>query len=192
MADAPAAGSSEFTDKVEAAKPKGPFFIDDGGCGCALQDKLEKDAWRCMANATQSPYEGDTGKWFYAVNQADPESLTAPVNSNSNPPDTSLAYEIREGQFWSYPEDDLSTRQDVICTGENATDASAQAYKDLEKLESGEGLPCLQPGTMPLQIQSREQWDVLGCLPGFFCKHIASRRCISIKMANISKYDRPK
>ena len=173
-----ASGSNEFTGALKDAQPQGPFFIDTGGCGCALQEKLSRDAWRCIANLTENAYDGDSGKWYYAANQANPASIQAPENSDSNPPDTGTAYEIKDNNFWSSseanstdPTSDTQDIQDVYCTGDNSTQASAQFYQTLADVISGKDLPCWQPGTLPLQIQSAESWNQTGCNAGFFCEY---------------------
>lgn len=74
-------------DSESGLEPTGPYFIDTGGCRCALQTEVNKEAWRCISNTTQDIYQGDSGKWFFAVNQSDSASLTAPANSSTNPPD---------------------------------------------------------------------------------------------------------
>ena len=97
-----AQGPSAIAANLNASEPKGPTFLDTGGCRCALQEQLEKDAWRCVANITGDVYTGQTGQWFYAGNQTDPDSLKDPTNSDSNPPDTDTAYEIQNNQFQPY------------------------------------------------------------------------------------------
>ena len=166
-----------FSGALKDVQPKGPFFIDTVGCGCALQEKLNSEAWRCIANVTQDAYDGDNGKWYYAVNQADPGSLQAPENSNSNPPDTATVYYIQNGNFSKIsdtnPVDVNSNVQDIqdfACTGVNQTVASTQFYEQLADVSSGKDLPCWQPGTLPLPIQDVQSWDSIGCLPGFYCK----------------------
>ncbi len=120
-----AAGSSAFSSALITNQPRGPFFIDTGACGCALQEQLDKAAWRCLANATESIYQGQEGKWFYAVNEEDRTSLNLPGNSDSNPPDTGTAYEIQNDQWSTFPADGgLGNAQDLSCTGQNATQVS--------------------------------------------------------------------
>jgi len=166
-----AAGSSAFSSTLIANQPKGPFFIDTGGCGCALQEQLDKAAWRCLANATESMYQGQDGKWFYAANQENAASLKQPENSDSNPPDTGTAYEIQNNQWSSFPHDGGPVHaQDVSCTGHNATQASETFYKDMATLVSGQDDPCWQPGTLPLVIQNATEWNATGCNLGFFCE----------------------
>jgi hypothetical protein len=120
-----AAGSSAFSSTLITSQPKGPFFIDTGVCGCALQEQLGKAAWRCLANGTESIYKGQDGKWFYAVRTEDSASANQPINSDSNPPDTGTAYQINNDQWSTFPSDGgPKNAQDVSCTGQNATQVS--------------------------------------------------------------------
>lgn len=169
-----AAGSKEFTSTLQDNKPRGPFFIDTGGCACALQEQLDTEAWRCLANTPEGIYDGQDGKWFRAVDQENPASLTGPANSDSNPPDTAKAYQIKDGQWWSFPSNGEGgvpgNVQDVTCTGRNQTQASVTFYNQTAALLSGQNYPCWQPGTAPLPLQTASEWDATGCKLGFFCK----------------------
>ena len=169
-----AAGSTEFTDTLQKNSPKGPFFIDTGGCECALQEQLLTEAWRCLANTPENVYQGQDGKWFYALDQNNQASLTEPPNSDSNPPDRAKAYEIKNGQWWTFPEngDDGVTGNvpDMTCTGFNQTQASETFYNQSAALLSGQDFPCWQPGTAPLPLQTAESWNTTGCKLGFFCE----------------------
>ena len=168
------AGSSAFEQKLQANKPRGPFFIDTGGCECALQDKDSEEAWRCLANTPENIYEGDDGKWFYAVDQANSDSLTEPENSDSNPPDTAKAYEIKNGEWWTFPSDAddgvTGNIQDQFCTGLNQTSASETFYNQSAALLSGQDFPCWQPGAVPLVLETAATWNTSGCKLGFFCE----------------------
>ena len=169
-----AEGSKEFTSTLRNNQPKGPFIVDTGGCACALQEQLNTDAWRCLANNPDGIYQGQDGKWFYAVNQGNPASMTDAPNSDSNPPDTATAYEIQDGQWYLYPDDsdDRDTRRirDITCTGQNQTQASTKFYDQSAALLSGENYPCWQPGTAPLSLQTASQWKATGCKLGFYCE----------------------
>lgn len=166
-----AAGSDAYSSTLIANQPKGPFFIDTGACGCALQSQLDKEAWRCLANETQSIYQGQGGKWFYAVNQENTASLTQPENANDNPPDLGTAYQIQNNQWSTFPDDGgPGNAQDVSCTGQNATMASAKFYNDMATMVSGQDDPCWQPGTLPLVIQNATEWNATGCNLGFLCE----------------------
>ena len=72
-----------------------PTLIDDGGCRCALQEELDTEAWRCIANMTDNIYSGQMGKWFFAVNKTDRNSLKDSPNSDRNPPNLTLPYIIK-------------------------------------------------------------------------------------------------
>lgn len=163
-----AAGSNAFSSGLMANRPEGPFFIDTGSCGCALREELDKAAWRCLVSATDGMYEGQDGKWFYAVSQNNKASLKDPINSDSNPPDPSTEYEIRDDRWSRIPDD--GTPEDDGCTGQNATEASSTFYAKLSGLKSGKDNPCWQPGTLPLVIQDATQWNATGCKLGFFCE----------------------
>lgn len=169
-----AAGSTAFSSTLEANKPRGPVFVDDGGCLCALQERLDEEAWRCLANTPDNLYDGQDGKWFYAIDQSNTASLTEPANSDSNPPDTDKAYEIKDGQWWKFPEhgeDGVPENvQDTECTGFNQTQASTKFYNQTDALLSGQDSPCWQPGTAPLVIQTASEWNTTGCKLGFFCE----------------------
>ena len=172
-----AEGSQLFASNLAASEPNGPFFIDTGGCICALEEKLSEDAWRCMGNATEGLYSGDSGIWFYASNKDKSSSLKGPPNSDSNPPDTSTQYMILDNQFESFAETATSGAQDLICTSNNDTLDSGQFYQEVAAAKSGQ-LPCWQPGTLPVVIQTPSQWDVTGCNLGFLCKQIDMIRII--------------
>lgn len=169
-----AAGSTAFTESLQANKPKGPFFIDTGGCECALQERLSTEAWRCLADIPENVYEGQDGKWFYPVNPNDTDSLTEPANSDSNPPDVAQAYEIKDDEWWSFPDDEedgvTGSVPDGTCTGYNQTTASAKFYNQSAAILSGEDYPCWQPATAPLVIQTPSEWNTTGCKLGFFCE----------------------
>ena len=168
-----AAGSTEFTNALDQNKPRGPFFIDSAGCECALQEKLSIPAWRCITNVPENLYDGDDGKWFYAVDDSNNDSVTEPENSDSNPPNLSKAYEIKSNEFWTFPTDGddgvTGNVQDVVCTGQNQTQASAAFYNQSSAILSGQDDPCWQPGTIPLPLQTAEDWNTTGCKHGFFC-----------------------
>ena len=178
------AGSSAFEQKLQENKPKGPFFIDTGGCECALQEQLNKEAWRCLANTPENIYTGQDGKWFYAFSQSDPDSLTEPPNSNSNPPDIAEPYEIKNGQWWTFPSDGddgvAGNVQDQFCTGVNQTSASETFYNQTAALLSGQDFPCWQPGSVPLVLQTASEWNTTGCKLGFFCKQTFARVAVLI------------
>ena len=180
-----AAGSSEFSSSLKANKPKGPVFVDDGGCLCALQNQLHTDAWRCLANTPENLYDGQDGKWFYAVDQSNPDSVTEPENSDSNPPDLSSAYEIKNGQWYMFPDDGddgvPDNVQDITCSGNNQTQASAKFYNQTNALLSGQDYPCFQPGTAPLVIQTASEWNKTGCKLGFYCEQLDSSRYLNLE-----------
>lgn len=170
-----AEGSDEFSLGVTEAQPKGPIFADEGGCRCALQEALAKESWRCIANTTSNIYSGQTGKWFFAVNQASPASLQEPKNSDSNPPDVGTSYVIEgEGQNAEFvvitSKNETTDLGDMICSGKNDTEASSTLYKYLAASTSESLYPCWQPGTTPLIIQNASEWNATGCNLGFLCK----------------------
>ena len=146
-------------------------MIDTGGCECALQEQLGSEAWRCLFDNIASIYNGQDGKWFYAINQTDNASLTEPENSDSNPPNLSKSYDIQTDRWRIFsPLTEAGNANYALCTGINNTQASETFYKDVNALLSGRDNPCLQPGTVPLIVQSASSWNATGCSLGFFCK----------------------
>ena len=161
---------TEFTD----FQPKGPIFIDDEGCRCALQEELGTAAWRC----TDSPddddiYSGERGKWFFATNQTDPASLQALPNSERNPPVLHPSYVLsEEGQTTTFEVIDPSYEFSSLdsCTGRNDTDASANFYRLLVTSKMMSPSPCWQPGIIAVAVQNASAWNATGCNLGFYCK----------------------
>lgn len=191
-----AEGSNDFFSGVTDTQPKGPLFADDGGCRCALQEALDRESWRCIANTTSNIYSGQTGKWFLAVNQANPASLQESTNSDSNPPNVSTPYVIRgEGQNPEFVDisstTDTTALGDMTCSGKNDTEASSTLYKYIA--ESTELLSqCWQPGTTPLIIQNASQWIATGCNLGFLCKCASLYASESLqKVTDCSIHHRP-
>ena len=157
-------------------QPRGPVFIDDESCECALQEMLGKQAWKCFTNQTADEiYLGQTGKWFFAVNQTDAALLSDPINSDSNPPDLNVSY-IIEGQGSSAEfvkmtsENDTKNPFDAYCTGKNNTEASSGLYTFLAASAITSLSPCWQPGTVARLLQSESAWNATGCSLGFLCK----------------------
>lgn len=176
-----AEGSSAFSSILLANQPKGPFFIDTGACQCALQEILDQEAWRCISvNATENIYQGNDGKWYFAVDQNNSASITDSKDSDSNPPDTGTEYEIQDDQFQPFSDSNVTATavgvQNLACTGQNDTTASGQYYERMDALVSGQMNPCWQPGTVPLVIQTQSSWNKNGCNLGFLCKqtHLAT------------------
>ena len=112
--------SSEMADD-----PVGPVFVDDEGCVCALQEALETEAWRCTYS--EATYGGQAGKWFFAMEQNNPESLHAPMNLDSNPAIVNQSYTIvGEGQDATFrnitsPFNETTDAIDEACSGRNDT-----------------------------------------------------------------------
>lgn len=174
-----AKSSDDFSLPITGVQPTGPVFTDDGGCRCALQEALGKDSWRCIANTTSDIYSGQTGKWFFAVNQTDPTSLQEPFNSDSNPPDVNASYVIQnEGQNAEFvvitPQNETTDLGDVICSGKNDTDASSALYKYAAVSTSESLSPCWQPGTIALVLRNASEWNATGCNLGFLCECASS------------------
>lgn len=169
------AGSHDSSSTDMQILPQGPLFIDDGGCICALQEELGKEAWRCVANST-TIYFGQTGKWFFAVNQSNPASLRELPNSASNPPNLATSYIIQgEGQNEGFVDSSLENEdtdlEDLTCSGENDTEASTTLYRYLAASATLSLSPCWQPGTIALIIQNASEWNATGCNLGFFCEY---------------------
>ena len=169
------AGSNHFSSNLTQLAPQGPLFIDDEKCTCALQEEIGKEAWRCIANSTANIYSGQTGKWFFALNQSNPESLRALPNSASNPPDVATSYIIQsEGQNEKFEEITRENQppdpDDQDCSGKNDTEASANLYRFLVVSATDSASPCWQPGTIALSIQNASEWNATGCNLGFLCE----------------------
>ena len=164
-----------ISSNATVPQPTGPTLIDNGGCRCALQEELNTEAWRCIANPTTDIYSGQTGKWFFAANQSDSASLHDSPNSDSNPPNVTTSYDIegvgQNAEFVVTPSfNETMDLGDVICTGKNDTNASAAFYK-LVAISVTESLsPCWQPGIIALAIQNASDWNATGCNLGFLCK----------------------
>ena len=167
--------ANRIPQNSSAFQPQGPNFIDEEGCRCALQEELGTEAWRCTTNMT-NVYSGQTGKWFFAVNQNNPASLHDSPNSDSNPPNVTSSYFIEgEGRAAGFvvittPFDEDTDPEDAKCSGKNDTEASANFYRLLASSTTMSSSPCWQPGVFPLAIQNASSWNATGCLPGFFCK----------------------
>ena len=167
--------SQRISSGVVEAQPIGPTLIDDGGCTCALQEQLSTEAWRCLANMTTNIYSGQTGKWFFALNQTDPASLLDLPNSDSNPPNVTTSYAIKDfgnkAQFVAITSsNEPADLGDVTCSGKNDTKASTAFYKYAASSGIESLSPCWQPGITPLTIQNASEWNATGCNLGFFCK----------------------
>ena len=118
-------GIADVSSNLTESQTTGPIFIDDAECKCALREELGKEAWRCT-NVTSNIYLGQSGKWFFAVNQTDALSLKESSNSDSNPPNLHASYAIQsEGQNAKYVE---VTLRDMDCSGVNDTEASTDFY----------------------------------------------------------------
>ena len=157
-------------------QPKGPTLIDDGGCRCALQEELDTEAWRCIANMTDNIYSGQMGKWFFAVHKTDRNSLKDSPNSNRNPPNLTRPYIIKgNGQDAEFagitPSDEAADLEDATCSGRNDTKASSAFYKYIAISLVESSSPCWQPGIIPLTIQNASEWNATGCNRGFLCKY---------------------
>lgn len=167
--------SQNVSESVAQSQPTGPTLIDDSGCRCALQKELSTEAWRCVVNTTTDIYLGQTGRWFFAVNQTNSASLHDLPNSDSNPPNVSTSYFIESnGQNGQFVETNSSEETpnlgDVICSGRNDTNASSAFYRYVATSITESSSPCWQPGIIPLTIQNASEWKATGCSLGFLCK----------------------
>ena len=157
-------------------QPKGPTFIDDEECRCALQEKLDTEAWRCIDDWSHNIYVGQTGKWFIALNKTNRDSLKDSPSSNINPPNLTRSYIIKgNGQDAEFeattPSDEAADLDDAICSGKNDTEASSALYRVAEILLVESSSPCWQPGVISLNIQNASEWNATGCNRGFLCKY---------------------
>ena len=171
-------GIDDFSSDITETQPTGPLFADDGQCRCALQEALNTEAWRCIANATSNIYTGQTGKWFLAANQTNPKSLQEPANSGNNPPDIGTSYIIEgEGQDAKFvvvtPQNQGMDLGDITCSGKNDTRASSALYRFLAAATIDSLSPCWQPGITPLLLQNASDWNATGCNLGFLCECIS-------------------
>lgn len=167
--------SQNVSESVTQSPPTGPTLIDDAGCRCALQEELSTEAWRCVANITNNIYLGQTGKWFFAVNQINSASLHDPINSDSNPPNLSTSYFIeKNGQSVRFVKtassDETTNLGDAICSGRNDTNASSAFYRYVATSVTMSSSICWQPGIIPLVLQNASEWNVTGCSLGFLCE----------------------
>ena len=160
---------------------KGPVFIDDEECKCALQEKLDANAWRCVADLTRNIYSGQKGKWFFAVNQTSHGSLKDSPNSDNNPPNLTRSYIIKGNQqdmefAVITPSDEAAHLEDGNCTATNDTQASSVLYQYIGIATSLMNMSsaCWQPGNTPLTIQNASEWNATGCNLGFLCKYASS------------------
>lgn len=165
-----------MSSSIVEAQPKGPTFIDDGGCRCALQEELNTEAWRCTANPTDNIYSGHAGKWFFAVSQTNHNSLKDSPNSDTNPPNLTRSYIIKgNGQHAKFavmtPSDEATEIGDATCSGKNDTKASSAFYRYIATPLVESSSPCWQPGIIPLAIQNASEWNATGCNRGFLCKY---------------------
>ena len=172
----PKNSSHDLPANLTDNQPRGPVFIDDELCECALQEQLGKQAWKCFTNETADElYVGQTGKWFFAVNQTNAALLRDPINSDSNPPDLDTPYVI-DGQGPSAAfvkmtsKNDTKDPDDAYCTGKNDTEASSTLYTFLAAYAITSPSPCWQPGTVARLLQSASAWNATGCSLGFLCK----------------------
>lgn len=165
----------DFPSGLTNIQPKGPLFADDGGCRCALQEALDRESWRCIANTTIDIYSGQTGKWFFAVNQTNPASLHDLPNSDTNPPNVGTSYFVQgQGQSAEFVvvtlKNETTDLEDMTCSGKNDTKASSALYEYLAVSETDSLSPCWQPGTIALILQNASEWNATGCNLGFLCK----------------------
>lgn len=171
-----------FSLDTITTQPVGPIFIDDEECTCALQEALGTEAWRCVTNSTSEVYSGQTGKWFFAINQTDIASLRDSPNSDSNPPNTSMSYVIegegRNAKFKEMNSSSITTDSSNIttdlgyvrCSGNNNTEDSSDFYRVMAMPSvMAFSVPCWQPGVIPLVMQNQSAWNATGCNLGFFC-----------------------
>ena len=171
----PESSSHNLSSNLTDNQPRGPVFIDDELCECALQEELGKQAWKCFENGTTEFYVGQTGKWFFAVNQINAALLRDPINSDSNPPDLDIPY-IIDGQGPSAKfvrmtsNNDTKNPDDAYCTGKNDTEVSSTFYTFLAASAITSRSPCWQPGTVARLLQNASAWNATGCSLGFLCK----------------------
>ena len=168
--------SQNISSNLMDIQPKGPTLIDDEECKCALQEELDTEAWRCIANVNDNIYSGQTGKWFFAVNKTNRNSLKDSPNSDINPPDLTRPYIIKgNGQDAEFavitPSDEAADLEDATCSGRNNTALSSTFYRiiAISLLESSS--PCWQPDIKPVTIQNASEWNATGCNRGFLCKY---------------------
>ena len=164
-----------FYPGAERNLPKGPTFIDDEDCTCALQEKLSTEAYRCISNLTFDIYSGPSGKWFFANDQFNPASLHDPYNSSTNPPNVTASYLIEgEGQDEKFVSTKTYNKTEYLeyfkCSGKNDTNSSSLFYDMIATSMVTSRLPCWQPGTKALVMQNASLWNATGCNLGFFCK----------------------
>lgn len=154
----------------------GPSFLDTGACLCQLRAGPGPElAWRCIGNQTQALVQEKSGKWFKTeFAKAETDRLLRPLNDDSSPPITTKFFR-HTGNATGLVEggEDLDV-WDRACTGENRTSFSTSWYRAVAQIDGGEypvdAVPCWRPNTIPVQIQSVDDWMENGCSPGFLCK----------------------
>lgn len=175
---------------LPSKSPEGPFFIDTASCQCAFQPtrqiKVDKGRprgiWRCIGSGSDDVYVGDTGKWFFPVNNvpASSKDLHEPINWAGNPPKSGSPYVVANDTDAQHfrPLDDTNGKSlslvDNVCTAENSTEQSTEYYKMIEDGEAGQpgaelGI-CLSPESQPIPIQNASSWNTQGCNLGFHCR----------------------
>ncbi|KAK4442008.1 hypothetical protein QBC34DRAFT_37781 [Podospora aff. communis PSN243] len=155
----------------------GPTFIDTGGCMCQLRAGPGPElAWRCVGNQTEATVQEISGKWFKTeFPRTEVDRLTRPLDDDSTPPQTETFHRYGGQQDGLIEGDEGLDVWDVACTAENHTSFSTSWYRAAAQIERGErpvdAAPCWRPDTIPVQIQTVEDWLEYGCTPGFLCKN---------------------
>ncbi|KFA46153.1 hypothetical protein S40293_03813 [Stachybotrys chartarum IBT 40293] len=154
----------------------GPGFLDSEACLCALRETPDADSrdalWHCIGDQSEGVYASREGKWFATRNGG--TDADGPIYDASNPPDTSrgLAWSASEGRLVPEDEVELSVWNDA-CTGRNRSSFTTSYYRATAQLEADQdpidAAPCWRRGSVPLEIQTVEDWQEMGCMAGFLC-----------------------
>ncbi|KAF5020767.1 hypothetical protein F66182_7195 [Fusarium sp. NRRL 66182] len=173
---------------LAAEEPRGPTFLDDHACLCALRTlpgvakagssfESGQAAWQCIGNQTQGIYNVTSGKW-YKPKKAKGTTLL-PMYDDSNPPiGDDLLYDTSSRSLKPLKDDQDWERLSVYdryCTGTNRSSFSSSFYQATNQQRAGQlpyaAAPCWRPGAMPLQLQNVSSWEKNNCMEGFLCQN---------------------
>ncbi|ATY64290.1 ABC transporter [Cordyceps militaris] len=158
---------------------QGPVFLDTEACLCALRpaqlgQSKKAVAWQCVGEQSRA-YSTLDGKWF-PTRANSTVNVTALFSDATSPPDTDKPM-FYDGNASLVDLKDAETLgvYNAACTGKNNTRFSQSIYETnvqlAEKKYPTSGVPCFQPGAIPLKIQYADSWLKNGCSEGFLCEN---------------------
>lgn len=159
---------------------QGPVFLDTEACFCALQpvqldEGKDTIAWQCVGDQSKA-YTTFDGKWFPTKDTI--TDVSKLVSDASNPPNTDkpLVYDNNAKDLVDLKDPKSIGVYNGACTGKNNTQFSQSIYEANEQIANKQypisGVPCFQPGAIPLKIQYADSWQKQGCSEGFLCTWI--------------------